>query len=394
MKREIDENGNIIIRGFTRNETAKPWDPPGLYVRDPIGDAVPASYLQALLWRIEESAPILFAAALFVGLLSLGVLSFLNLSGSDDPFSTSEVTEAPSISTESSGNEARILPASSQDGFERGSGNPADGPRLPAAALGISGDLWRATSGGQGADGQGLLATPNVQMSTLQVRSEPAGGTVMVDFDSVGTTPMSLQLARGVYVLSVAFPEGERRDSVVILEDPTRRVLNFVREAERQDSPIVARRATDNVVRQEPTRRPPTSTAGTTASEPSRPAQTSMAENRPNESTSNRDTPPIEQAPAEQADDRNAQVDNPMEEIEEEVAGTATISVRVKPWGSIFVDGRLLARNTDLRHAVEVEPGTHRLRVEHPALGSHEIEVTVRPGMTLEVPVDLLSISQ
>src|SRR5690606_8530866 len=117
MKREIDENGNIIIRGFTRNETAKPWDPPGLYVRDPIGDAAPASYLQALLWRIEESAPILFAAALFVGLLSLAVHSFLILSISDDPISPSEVTEASSVSTEPSGKDARTSPASSQVGF-------------------------------------------------------------------------------------------------------------------------------------------------------------------------------------------------------------------------------------------------------------------------------------
>lgn len=66
-----------------------------------------------------------------------------------------------------------------------------------------------------------------------------------------------------------------------------------------------------------------------------------------------------------------------------------TLSVRVNPWGSVYVDGTLRARDTDLRQDLSLPPGAHRVRVVHPELGAQEQEVQVRPGQVTSLLFDL-----
>jgi hypothetical protein len=68
---------------------------------------------------------------------------------------------------------------------------------------------------------------------------------------------------------------------------------------------------------------------------------------------------------------------------------TGTLAVVVRPWGTILIDGAVAARETDVRHVAAVAAGPHRVRAEHPALGSREVEVVVEAGATAEVVLDL-----
>jgi hypothetical protein len=72
------------------------------------------------------------------------------------------------------------------------------------------------------------------------------------------------------------------------------------------------------------------------------------------------------------------------------VAQTGTLSVIVRPWGSIYINDTLLVRDTDLRRSLDVAAGSHVVRVVHPVLGEQERRVDVRAGQTTSVTFDLL----
>ena len=58
-------------------------------------------------------------------------------------------------------------------------------------------------------------------------------------------------------------------------------------------------------------------------------------------------------------------------------ARSATLAIHVSPWGSVFVDGDLVARDTDIKVEVDVPLGRHRVRAVHPELGTLERTVSV-----------------
>ena len=71
------------------------------------------------------------------------------------------------------------------------------------------------------------------------------------------------------------------------------------------------------------------------------------------------------------------------------VPQTGTLTVVARPWGSIYVDGRLRAEDTDVSVEVTLPVGTHQVRVEHPTLGAQERTVEVRPDRTTSEVFDL-----
>lgn len=71
------------------------------------------------------------------------------------------------------------------------------------------------------------------------------------------------------------------------------------------------------------------------------------------------------------------------------VSLTGTLSVAVSPWGSIYVDGALHARDTDLRHEIVVPVGTRVVRAVHPVLGAQEWRVEVEEDRSTPVDFDL-----
>lgn len=68
---------------------------------------------------------------------------------------------------------------------------------------------------------------------------------------------------------------------------------------------------------------------------------------------------------------------------------SGTLSVIVHPWGSVYVDGVLYARDTDLRHDIAVPAGSHTVRAVHPVLGAQEWRVDVEAGRRTPVEFDL-----
>ncbi len=65
-----------------------------------------------------------------------------------------------------------------------------------------------------------------------------------------------------------------------------------------------------------------------------------------------------------------------------------TLKILAKPWGTIYIDGDLKKSETNIWYTVQLPPGIHRVRVEHPALGKWENRVSVVAGKEEEVVVD------
>jgi hypothetical protein len=63
------------------------------------------------------------------------------------------------------------------------------------------------------------------------------------------------------------------------------------------------------------------------------------------------------------------------------------LQVAVKPWGTVWIDGRALG-DTPLGK-LELAAGTHTLRVRHPAYEPWEKAIVVRAGQTERMVVDL-----
>jgi hypothetical protein len=68
---------------------------------------------------------------------------------------------------------------------------------------------------------------------------------------------------------------------------------------------------------------------------------------------------------------------------------TGTLRVVVRPWGSVYVDGVLHARDSDLRHDLIVPVGTRVVRAVHPMLGTQEWRVEVEADRRTDVEFDL-----
>ena len=66
-----------------------------------------------------------------------------------------------------------------------------------------------------------------------------------------------------------------------------------------------------------------------------------------------------------------------------------TLSILAQPWGSIYVGGQLVKRDTDVLFSTTLPTGFHTVRVVHPVLGAQEQTVEVRPGHTTRVVFNL-----
>ncbi len=70
------------------------------------------------------------------------------------------------------------------------------------------------------------------------------------------------------------------------------------------------------------------------------------------------------------------------------VPQVGTLSVVVRPWGTIYVDDVLRARETDVKFEATLPVGRHHIRVEHPELGVRERTVEIESRGTASVVFD------
>lgn len=441
MKREVDENGNIIIRDVPRYDETRPWEPPSFYIHHPWSIDSYRVRFQAFLWQIEQYAPILFASILLLFFASFaGLLIFSSWETEHDKFEK-ELAVLAASSTQDRPSEDWSSVSAVEDSenrnadSERGSvrGNPDGFGRVTAA------------SGPHSMEDADRLVDVSAPGSIMNVVSDPEGATVLVDFDSIATTPARVRLGQGVYVVSVAFDEDDRRDSLIILEKPSTRTVTFSRDGSTSSDDLIASSLDNSIA----------ASGAVMAGSSEAPTSVSDAESRP--STDRR----TDSGSAEGVSDSQDRVESPGAEaatpaasastgelvVTSEPAGASvsidgvvrgstplflpdvtagsydvrvemegyesegervnvssadravirhdleplmgTLAVLVKPWGSIYINDALHVRNTDLRYTVGLSSGSHTVRVEHPHLGRRDVEVNVAPGETRDIVIDL-----
>lgn len=212
----------------------------------------------------------------------------------------------------------------------------------------------------------------------LTVDTAPSGAVILLDYDSVGTTPLrGHKLKPGVYVLSVrkehfvpldtvVFVDGTGMGSTLsipLLPETQNGRLAEIREA---PPPAAKPRNVDRVQTQDRS----TSRDRAQAPDPGRSVQSvnaSQGEAPEQKTNAEKSKSTIQSTPR-----------------------AGTLVVLVKPWGSIYIDGNLYKRDTDIRYRTSLPAGVHRVRVEHPDLGVRESEVQIGADQPVEIVFDLL----
>ncbi len=208
--------------------------------------------------------------------------------------------------------------------------------------------------------------------AALEVNTEPAGATVSLDGDVAGTTPFRRDdLAAQWYLVSLQSEGYVPLDTLIYLGGGHR--IQLLAELSVFGSAADDPTAGNSNTYPETTRAAPA---------PSLAPDERFATGRP-EAPATRpgyalQTSPLE-ASAGQHDDARAVTAPPR----------GTLTVDVYPWGSVYIDGELRARDTDLQYQVELPAGMHRVRVVHPELGMWEHAVEVVAHGATPVVVDL-----
>lgn len=316
--------------------------------------------------------------------------------------------------------------------------------RTPSAAGGTTttdGSAPRSSTalgGGAGATatGDGRLGTG---YANLSVFSEPAGASVLVDGDSVGTTPLNrYSIPSGVYIITVERDSFFAADTVAVLRNnqaPTYSVTLNPRPPLPDDqrpaladrgsaSPSGSGSATDAPSSSTPADpSPPTSSSTASSSaaqdaappaptpEPAPTTGTLRFVSTPAGARVQLDGAPVGETPLTLNDMDAGAYDvtftrpgydtlrtqvalSPAEERTVQGAlnpQPGRLRVLARPWGSIYIDGDLHERNADVWYETTMPPGTYDVEAIHPALGRQSRTVTVAAGEQVSIVIDLRS---
>ncbi len=285
------------------------------------------------------------------------------------------------------------------------------------------------------------VADPPAKPAKLNIASDEVGATVMIDFDSVGTTPLYDHLVPpGLKIVSIrsgtiqrdtvidlasqetrwifmsAYPENI---ASVIPSDPTPPPARPDLESSRQEETTVAKQP-DNRQRTTPRRNQTPPRQNTTPKrdpvvvEPDPPAPVLGAIRI------------LSDPPGAQVIFNGLAVGNTPLELADLAAGSSqlqiakegytpsvrqveivagqqiivnenlspadirgTLTVLVNPWGSIYIDGELRKRETDQQYSTRLAPGSYVITAVHPKLGTKSKTVTIQAGQTNAVVLDL-----
>lgn len=289
-------------------------------------------------------------------------------------------------------------------------------PRTQAAPS----DTGGATSSGMPGPVTGTTAAGSEPLGSgfadLSVFSEPTGATVLIDGDSIGTTPLNRYPIRsGVYIITVERDSFFSADTVAVLRNnqaPTYAVTLNPRPELPADEPASSTGAPD--IASEPDRAPspPPPSSETTAPPPAEPAPTTgtlRLTSTPSGAQVEVDGTPVGTTPLtlESIEAGAREVVFRREGYiaarravtvvagqEQAVQAALTpqmgrLRVLAQPWGSIYIDGDLHERNADVWYETEIAAGEHEVSVVHPALGQHTRTVTVPPGEQVALTIDL-----
>ena len=273
-------------------------------------------------------------------------------------------------------------------------------------------------------DGSGSRTGPP---SVLSVTTQPSGAVVLLDQEMLGVTPLKdYVLPGGTYALTVQITGYATVDTLVVLEEGTaaelsvplrkgaayaslsdgeagaerRATVPLLRSSPAPEAPRAARTASDDFEAQ--LARATAERSGDDASPPKEIrliADEAIASDETVEATSDEETRPsapsqTSPSQAEPGPDLAASappVEPPAAPTSESAtlaARTGTLKVLVKPWGSIYIDGALQQRETDVRYTTSLPPDVYRVTAVHPTLGTSEHTVHVTAGEEASLEVD------
>jgi len=247
----------------------------------------------------------------------------------------------------------------------------------------------------------------------LTVYSTPEGAAVRVNGDSIGTTPLvDRPVDTGVYLLSVEAPNHFRTDTVVVFRDSIAVPLRFALRprpggegaaappsepppsADAAARPVPAT-AVPALARAAPSPLPVEGALYVTSvplgavvavdgRERGRtPVSVSpLAVGEKTVRVTLDDHVPWSRTVAVQGDS----VGRVHAELEPR---TGRLRVLARPWGTIYIDGTLHARESDVWYETSLPAGEHRVTVVHPALGQRDQQVKVPADGEVSVVLDL-----
>jgi serine/threonine protein kinase len=64
------------------------------------------------------------------------------------------------------------------------------------------------------------------------------------------------------------------------------------------------------------------------------------------------------------------------------------LKILIRPWGSIYVDGKLHKEDTNIQYETELMAGFHKIKAVHPALGEWEKQIQIKSETTKEIVID------
>ena len=258
-------------------------------------------------------------------------------------------------------------------------------------------------------------------MGRLFVQSVPAGATVRVNGDSVGVTPFADSVRRaGVYMLSVRHEGHFRADTVVVLEDGAaaavrlalRQRPDYTGETTENAAPSANRQPSGtNTVQQDrplpvtsvpapraqaPPKKSPVFGALYVTSAPTGAVVTVNGDERGRTPLPLSKMKPGSQRVAVTLDGYQAwssavavQADTTARVHAALQPKTGRLRILARPWGTIYIDETLHARESDVWYETELPIGTHQVTVVHPVLGKQTRQVSVEAGTERAIVVDL-----
>lgn len=262
--------------------------------------------------------------------------------------------------------------------------------------------------------------------SVVSITTVPVGAVVDIDFHRVGAAPLEYRTRPGVFMVSVHMPEHVSIDTVVIVEAGDVYEFSFALAPEHADTGSQALDGGPRVSIEAPTSREqrgePTRSAGEAtrdAGEPDRnprtrttaPSATAeiVISSHPTGAEAYLDGRRIGDTPVSIRSiatgdhrirlqmegyesyelDVHAGADETTSHHAELTRRTGTLEVLVRPWGSIYIDGVLHERSTDVKYVTRLPFGDHTVTAVHPNLGTSERTVRIDSEGVQGIVIDL-----
>ena len=252
----------------------------------------------------------------------------------------------------------------------------------------------------------------------LRVQSSPGGATVRVNGDSVGVTPFTDSArAAGVYMLSVQHEGHFRADTVVVLDEAASATVRLAlrpRPGYTEPASASAEQEPAPAPQPQPPRRPAPSEPSPEKDAPpkkapafgalyitSTPSGAAVAVNG-----TDRGRTPLPLTKIKPGEQRvvltlegyrswtaqvNVEADTTARVDAQLRSQTGRLRVLARPWGTIYIDETLHARESDVWYETDLPVGRHQITVVHPVLGKQTRQVALRAGEEHSVVVDLRS---